>query len=1105
MRASRLLLAFSFTALAACSLPKPEQKKDDTAGGATFVVKSADGLAQSEETAGDFSIPKAKIYNFNVCLQDLVREKPIPGQDFRIVETDVTKTSDSNGCVSWSEKLEFNYLAQSTYVRIERTVQAKGFQRGSRKIELAVNPWSHGEDTSKAIDLSKNQVAVLVKEPQETRLRLKGRNAKDESQTRRLVLEDLRLIVADEKLTSQGLGMSYQLAGVPSIRLSKMSGQMFLQPLTAGRFNARLQIIHQDVANGQERRRTIFQADLKDQKLANGALSLRFPVTLPAVPTSGQIQLGLTLEPLGAPEGLLAFEGVFPIGDHRAIKSAAMLKISPLASQNEDFKIATYAPPAADAVTMQVNGVTAVVANSGGHVQRAKVEADRFQFALIRRGAENATEKEIVYRVKTCLRSGVDQEGLRARKIKITKFRTDASTAAETVEIDTDNSACVAWYETIKVKYYDCQRFLKGTVTLENADLGWKENFEYLVNPWEFQGTFAMDARDVDPKENVKLMCQNDKKVKGQIDLDSYAYTTLSYDYAIDQHLNLSVKKKLQFRLDPKVLLYSSLGAGIMDRQPLRDGPYLLRLLVVRNRDYDSNNSYVTHAEKLVQVMGGRLATDVELSTSDLKALRNRNTLLLDLNPVKLAAVHADDKGLVAANDATAPLESLIDKDAELSSHTYAGPITLSNDEGSKSLRVAEPTALAGYLIDGKLSGDAKDDSSLLPRLVKEGLARRDEQLKELQTPVDFGAWAKSQNLLALQGKDAANFLKALNVDDKAYNQGRLVQIQKGFWQGVRDAATPLSTDKLSGLFENKLEPSLARKLCVAFAQEFLADAIPSANVPLFGFECARQVMTKGLGAFFTVEHRLRVHKLDGFEYSKGSRRTLNVGTGFQMSSTHTATTATNSSIGLTGSFSWKPMWFSIGVTGSYTLSHNVADAHATAQNVSVNEAVTLNVLENEFKLKIASAEECVVVRMNADMFKTKPTKFVFYRPSDLKEWLSKDVSEEKKMSAISRGVLLCAGRAKAKPMELTEKYYLVSQDMAESEVQDAGDPRNRGFFLGLRGESDYRRFLAMTKSHGPQEAPSEQAGFEDLGTALEQLFSTTITTPGQILLRNAK
>lgn len=1088
--------------LAACSLPKPEQKKDDGAGGATFVVKSADGLAQSEETAGEFSIPKAKIYNFNVCLQDLVREKPIPGQDFRIVETDVTKTTDSNGCVSWSEKLEFNYLAQSTYVRIERTVQAKGFQRGSRKIELAINPWSHGEDTSKAIDLSKNQVAVLVKEPSEMRLRLKGRNDKDQAQTRRIVLEDLRLIVADEKLTAQGLSLTYQLAGVPSIRLSKMNGQMFLQPLTAGRFNARLQLIHQDVANGQERRRTIFQSELKEQKLANGALSLRFPLILPDVPTSGQIQLGLTLEPVGAPEGLLAFEGLFPVGDHRAIKSAAMLKISPLASQNEDFKIAAYAPPANDTVTMQVDGVTTTVPAANGHVQRAKVEADRFQFALIRRGAENATEKEVVYRVKTCLRSGVDQEGLRSRKIRVTKFRTEGTDAAETVELVTDNSACLAWYETIKVKYYDCQRFLKGTVTLENADLGWKENFAYIVNPWEYQGTFAMDSRDIDPKENVKLLCEGDKKIKGQIDLDSYAYTTLSYDYAIDAHLNLSVKKKIQFRLDPKVLLYSSLASGIMDRQPLRDGPYLLRALVVRNRDYDSNNSYVTHAEKLVQVMGGRLATDVEFATSDLKALRNRNTLLVDLNPVKVASVHADDKGLLVANDPKAPLESLIDKDAELSSHTYAGPITLSNDEASKSLRIAEKTALAGYLIDGKLSADAHDESSLLPRLVKEGLARRDEQLKELQTPLDIGAWAKSQNILALQDKEASNFLKALNVDDKAYGQGRLVQVQKGFWQGVRDAATPLSTDKLSGLFEDKLDPQLARKLCVAFAQEFLADVIPAANVPLFGFECSRQVMTKGLRSFFSVEHRLRVHKLDGFEYAKGSRRTLSVGTGFQMSTTHTDTTATNASIGVNGSFSWKPMWFSLGVTGSYTLSHNVADAHATAQNVSVNEAVTLNVLENEFKLKIGSAEECVVVRMNADLFKTKPSKFVFYRPSDLKDWLRTDVSEEAKMAAISRGVLLCAGKANAKPLELTEKYYLVSQDMAESEVQDAGDPRNRAFFVGLRGESDYRRFLAMTKSHGPQEAPSDQAGFEDIGNALDKLFSTTITTPGQILIK---
>ena len=155
------LLSLSFLTLAGCNLPTPKDRNALTAMGdskvstpATFRVQAMAERSKTLETKlrGTFALPTSKIFNLQACIKDIAYDKPVLGHDFQIVETKQIITSDKNGCITWAEDIQFNYLAESKYVRIERTITGTGLHRGSRKVAFAINPWSHGENLTPVLN-----------------------------------------------------------------------------------------------------------------------------------------------------------------------------------------------------------------------------------------------------------------------------------------------------------------------------------------------------------------------------------------------------------------------------------------------------------------------------------------------------------------------------------------------------------------------------------------------------------------------------------------------------------------------------------------------------------------------------------------------------------------------------------------------------------------------------------------------------------------------------------------------------------------------------------------------------------------------------------------
>lgn len=1108
----KALLGLSLsTVLAACNLPAPKDKETDNTTAATFTAQAMADKSKALEVrvSGDFALPSSKVFNLQACVKDVAYDKAIAGHDFIIEENNTKVTSDKAGCLTWAEKINFNFLGESQYIRIERRIKGLGLHKGVQKVAFAINPWSHGENLAPVLNPDDGaNIPALVHGAEESKQALKGFSADNKMTSRPLWVEDGRLFVTEQKLTTAGVELLVEMRPTPSLQLTKMNGEMVLYPLKAGSFKARLKIIHIYQQGGKEVRRLLSESPMMDVKMENASLGVKSVMSLPAIPTRGQLMLGLELEPVQAPQGLTSFDGIYLLGEYDQIKGASFLRLNTVVAQTKDFKIANYinatiaevarkspgtSSTSGDSKASDSQGTTPsssdeedassseVVFDSDAY-QKPKIEVSQLEFRFVRVGQEKTSTREVFYTVKACVRNGLDQKNARAHSFKVTKYRQSESEPATTVTVKTDNNSCINWDESITFKYFDCQRYLKGFVQIENADLGMKEKLEIIVNPWESMGVLARDMRYVDRSEKLVLSCTQESRPRTQVLVEGFSYNTLSYNYGIDSLLNLTVTKKIQVKMEPRLLVYSSLANGRGESERLRDGIYLLKMAVVQNRDYDSNNTYVTATQKLVTAMSGQINTDMTFQTQDLKALGNRNNMLVEIYPVDEQKVVLEGSTLRLKDD-KATLDSAIDTTTGLETPTFIGPVTLNIDEASRPLRVMEPSSVNAFLLAGQ--GDNSNNGKfIINKIVAEGQKAAAEKRQRIQARADKTQFAKENNLEIINVKAA---------DEKAPLVKALVGSTK-----LVERLIVTKADLKEIIEKGEISPATAQKLCAFWSSDYFrtmqADkggVIYENSRMAFGMDCYNAVR-KDPKRFFQTEKHILVKEVGGSQFQKGFNQGLTVGTSFALSTSHQTSKSRSTSISTKLGLSKKFLdLLSVGVDLSYTLSWSVSDSNNTNNSISVNTSTSMTVQHNVFKVRVNKHEQCAIVRLNPTLFMKDPNAGWFTGRRDYLSFLNARMSEEDMATAATRGLMICDGEIRQNAIDITENYYLIAQESNSSQMQDNGDARNRNFFIALRSKNDYNRFVLAMKGEAkmPTTATKEEDPAVQAARSMEQLF----------------
>lgn len=1073
------LSALSF--LVGCNLPSPKDKhgKEGANQVATFTAQTMADASKVMETSvqGSFALPNSKIFNLQACVKDAAYNRPILGHDFIIEEFNKTVTSDKSGCITWPENIEFNFLGESQYVLIERHILGKGLHKGSQTVSFAINPWADGSSVPSVLNPENNKIEKLVEDKKQGLLALKGLSSDDQKIARPLWLEEGRLFISEQKLTSGGIDLQLDLKASPSILLTKMNGETFPRPLTHGNFKGRLKLIHTYLENNQEIRRLLNETTFLDSTTRNGILTFKSTLTLPVIPTRGQVMLGLELQAVDGPLGLKNFEGVYLLGEYDQIKSSPFLKLDSSLRKNNDFKIANYINAYSDEVTKKLQ--------TGGEVdvyQKPKIEVSQLEFPNMRVGLETTSTREIIFNIKACLRHGLDSKTTRSHTFKITRLRTSEQEPAQSVSIKSDSiTSCLSWDERFTFKYFDCQHYVKTFFQIENSDLGMKEKFEIILNPWEKGGPVARDMRFVDPNQKLPLTCQSESRPNTQIYLDGFSYSTLSYNYSVDSFLNLTVTKKIQLQLRPRLLMYSSLTGGRGETQNLRDGIYLLRTAIVQNQDYDTNNTYVTSADKIVNVIDGQINTELTFQTQDLKALGNRNNILIEIYAVDESKVDFFE-GKIKPKNPNALMESSIDLTTGLSSPTFIGPITLNIDESSRPLRMIDASAISQIFLNSQTSG-LENEKFLIQKVVNQGLKSLTETRQRIQQRFEKTQLAKENNLdlISLKNSQESAILAKSFTGDTKVNESNIIN----------------RSDLLELVSSGKLNSQTAHKLCAFWGADYFRKmntdkggaAIKQTS---FGFakDCMKAVQ-KDPSTFFNVENQMRINEVGDLKFLKGLSQSYTVGTSFSVSKSHSVTKSDTWSAGGKVGASGEFKFIELDLGGGFTLSRSDSNSNTNNNAIAVASSTTLNMQQNIFRIRVNKYERCTTVRLNPSLFVKESKWFGLLSRRNYLDILNPRLTEKETTAAFTRGLLVCSGEIENKATDIIENYYLFSQESNSTQMQDSGDARNRNFFISLRSKTDFNRFILGIKgtANMPSTANKEEDTQEQVTKTMEQLF----------------
>lgn len=416
-------------------------------------------------------------------------------------------------------------------------------------------------------------------------------------------------------------------------------------------------------------------------KMSDDGLGLQavIPLSIMMRPTWGNLALALKVTPVmpntnSLPDGtgplssIEPFEALYYLGrfDQLASTGSVNFDLSEYdldpRTGNLSFNYENYLQRADNYTEWNEGRVNDIAERSG--VQRT---FQRFEFGILNIlfgrviPGDTATDRTIAYTVETCINDAFTNRPIGPNN----KFRiiTEDRGVELPLEATTNPNGCLNWFGLISHKYFHREDLIRKISKIKfMGDESMPEyELDYYINPWDEKFTFGRDSRVLLPEYLTAIKEQQKNAPPSRLLITDFQYTTINFRYAIDKDLGLTVKKSVLMKIDPDVLKYNSIIYGRSGVQMLRDGVYLLKVALHKNyldpaprdvhhrietdtqtgilnythdRSQQAEKEYLTVKEKLVRVLGGRIITPVQFEVEDLRLMRIRSNLLLQMETI---------------------------------------------------------------------------------------------------------------------------------------------------------------------------------------------------------------------------------------------------------------------------------------------------------------------------------------------------------------------------------------------------------------------------------------------------------------------------------------
>lgn len=1077
--------------LTACTMPATQKRKDGGNIQGSFFADEVTGSLVSEKLLNELSVPKERVYAMKVCLRDLKYSKPVLNHPFLIEEIKQEIKTDATGCLNWTEKVEFEFLTEPVFIKMERKIVSKGLHTGSYLISFAINPWDT-ENYHNAIDLTKNKVEPLY-EKEEATARLAGKSI---NKLYDLWVEDGRLFVNDEKMSngsSTNFELKYEFNVAPYIKTQKTNGEMSTYLLKHGLFAGRIEVIHRyfDGEKDKNLYDIIASGNFNNAKMEKGVLSVsKILAFRDAPPASGSLFVRLHLRPTQPIVNLKPYVGVFPSGDFRNLRTNLFLKVLPSSDFIKELEAELPLNKAFAASTNGPLSESSADDNAGASKSNSKNKplatwsSGNIDFASPHRGIiKDSHKKQISYGAHICYQNNLlGGAPIAFQTFKVFGFTQDESRPGpEKKGISPSNKdGCIFWTDTIEYDLYECRRYFKGYVIIENPDSKIREKRYYYVNPWnDYFG--AKDENELKNKSEMLTSCHSDRPKKSEIVLGDISFKTHDFEYAnsINSLLEFDAPKRMGITLHPQVKIPSDVTSDFgHNLENLIDGAYILRVMITKNIKLFPKIEVLAQQDIPVMNRNGQIYGEFIFRLKDHRLFHTRNTLFVQLLPIKNSKLEAttDYSLRIKKEFENSKTEDLIDHDTSLINPVYSEEIVI-DGENQKTLRAFSGSEYVPHMrIDFK---DANKDFNFSKLVDEFKTKQHQKERKANKDAVTLKQYAEAQNLdlvldTHIRNLPFSSWLKnALAMNNAAIDAESAKQLCQywfqHYWQGKFD-----------------LGEMFLQRACSTASQD-------------------------NIKTFFDFDH---IYFIKSVNESKktgiGPEKGISLGTSFAIgtsdSASYSHSTGAAAKIGAHG-----PGWFkSLGAEVYHGIDYSRSTSLSDSNSTALSEGTNLLVTETQMRIQTSNYDYCLSIKPNARLF--QDTGEVWYRQLwygevDYSMFFKSDLTTDEKLALSRKGMMICRSTTSTRPtINVSESYYWIKQPLSANEIQDSNDERNQLFSIMIRGRQDYDRFKFFLTKKWSRPTNALQAGeSKDYLNTMIQMRSFRPTAPSIYVYREAR
>ena len=556
----------------------------------------------------------------------------------------ISVVTDSKGCITWDEEYPYRYTIKPVWLVLNRNIKVeRGPFAGQETIPLAVNPWLTADDKFPAIlDLrpiySKNHNILKKYPPQQKGLEYlfsKSNYAsypqlwahKLDVQIKPKILKQTRnvkdlldgkyqedCVNESENSSCHYRNFTMNLTVPLDLRTYSLGGDLIDNSLNGGSYKVKFQLlaipnIHESVYRIHK---NICEKEIKINDISESQstkfISVECDISIAHFNPNAQHKLAVEIVP-DKPLPFKKFQGLYTIDLSNAAYIGSVRSYNIDSHLDKEYGSFDKEISILESLNIEFYSGNVKKSDHGFQPVTLSVTLDNIKFSDVVNNEtcqtnESAVKRQIRYISKACLVDTItdrkynktkfrifieDENNLERKEFCVKRSSSNEkgiaypSKSCSPEEIpETDQHGCISWSDIVDHNIYDRQRYKKIKAKFINEEYDVYGDTTYAVNPWQRAFQFSHDIDRLGDDGTRTSVTGVDKP---KLIINQFKSVNLFPSYVLDKFLNLHVFQNIYFLFQPFITRHDnvSLGKDHKSRGIIRDGYYIVRVLVARN------------------------------------------------------------------------------------------------------------------------------------------------------------------------------------------------------------------------------------------------------------------------------------------------------------------------------------------------------------------------------------------------------------------------------------------------------------------------------------------------------------------------------------------